>query len=241
MLAFAVPAAGLRGSSDSGVPAAAAPAAAPAPAAIDAALEVLRHDPNLGTESTVKSLRWVTQSAQKPQALDAPAWIVGLFKFITQGAQLLIWIAGAIGLAIAAIWACRTYRTRQSGASSAVPAAPIIQALDIRPESLPDDVGGAALVLLEAGRSREALSLLYRGALSRAVHRFAAAISESFTEGEALRAVSRLMPPAGVRYFSGLLATWQRAVYAAEPPPAESVAELCRGFAVLDGPMNEAI
>jgi hypothetical protein len=92
------------------------------------------------------------------------------------------------------------------------------------------------LSLLDAGRTREALSLLYRGSLSRVVHRFAVAIGESFTEGEALRAVSRRLDRPRVQYFTALVALWQRVVYAAEVPAPESVAVLCREFApIFDG------
>jgi hypothetical protein len=108
--------------------------------------------------------------------------------------------------------------------------------LDINPDSLPADVGAAALSLLEAGRTREALSLLYRGSLSRVVHRFAVVVGESFTEGEALRAVGQRLDQPRVQYFAALVALWQRVVYAAEAAAPESVAVLCREFApTFDG------
>jgi hypothetical protein len=99
--------------------------------------------------------------------------------------------------------------------------------LDLRPASLPEDIGAAALALLEAGRTREALSLLYRGALSRAVHRFGAVIGESFTEGEALKAVNARLDPPRVDYFAKLVGFWQRAVYAGERAAHEPIAHLC--------------
>ena len=106
--------------------------------------------------------------------------------------------------------------------------------MDIRPESLPADIGAAALALAEAGKTREALSLLYRGALSRAVHRFGAAIGESFTEGEALRAVGLRLDPTRLEYFSDLVGIWRRAGYAGEALSGDPVRHLCRGFATLD-------
>jgi hypothetical protein len=107
--------------------------------------------------------------------------------------------------------------------------------MDIRPESLPDDIGTAALALAEAGKTREALSLLYRGALSRAVHRFGVSIGESYTEGEALRAVGARLDTARVSYFTDLVGIWRRAVYAGERMTADRVRPLCRGFrAALD-------
>jgi hypothetical protein len=205
------------------------------PAAVQAAVEALRHDPNLSPDKTVRSLHWVT--GQKPPPQDAPPWIVSLFQFLASSGSLVIWVAGAIGFAVAAVWVYRLLKSRQSAPRvAAVQGASRVQDLDINPNSLPADVGAAALRLLEAGRTREALSLLYRGSLSRVVHRFAVAVGESFTEGEALRAVGQRLDQPRVQYFAALVALWQRVVYAAEAPAPESVALLCREFApTFDG------
>jgi hypothetical protein len=206
-------------------------AAVPTPADVQAAVETLRHDPNLGLEKSIRSLHWV--AGQKPEPpKDAPPWIVSLFRFLASSGSLVIWVAGAIGLGVAAVWVFRLLRSRQSAPRvAAVQGTSRVRDLDINPNSLPADVGAAALRLLEAGRTREALSLLYRGSLSRVVHRFAVAVGESFTEGEALRAVGQRLDQPRVQYFAALVALWQRVVYAAEAPAPESVAVLCREFA----------
>jgi hypothetical protein len=206
------------------------------PATVQAAVETLRHDPNLNHDTTVRSLHWVA-GAQKPPPKDAPAWIVSLFLFLTQSASLVVWVAGAAGLAFAAVWAYRLARGgRSAPCVAALQSVSRVQDLDIDPNSLPADVGSAALGLMHAGRAREALSLLYRGALSRMVHRFSVVVGESFTEGEALRAARQGLEQPQVRYFAALVALWQRVVYAAEAPAAESVTALCREFApTFDG------
>jgi hypothetical protein len=214
--------------------------AIPAPAAVQAAVETLRHDPNLSHDKTVRSLHWVDGQKPPEPPKDAPPWIVSLFQFLASSASLLIWVAGAIGLAVAMVWLSRVIKARQSAPRvAAAQGGSRVQDLDIDPNSLPADVGAAALNLLEAGRTREALSLLYRGSLSRVVHRFAVAVGESFTEGEALRAVGQRLDQPRVRYFSALVALWQRVVYAAEVPAPESVAVLCREFApTFDGALG---
>jgi hypothetical protein len=207
------------------------------PAAVQAAVDTLRNDPNLGHDKTIRSLHWVTGQTPPEVPKNAPPWIVSLFQFLASSASLLIWVAGAIGFAIAAVWVYRLLKSRQSAPRvAAVQGISRVQDLDINPNSLPADVGASALSLLEAGRTREALSLLYRGSLSRVVHRFAVAVGESFTEGEALRAVGQRLDQPRVQYFAALVALWQRAVYAAEAPAPESVAVLCREFApTFDG------
>jgi hypothetical protein len=208
--------------------------APPNRAAIQAAVNDLRRDPNLGRDRTVKSLRWI--KTETPEPAQPPNWIVGLFQFLSQAAGLVLWVAGGIGLAFAAVWVYRLVQSRRPAPPVAAPeAASTVQELDIRPASLPADVGAAALALLGAGRTREALSLLYRGALSRAVHSFSVPITSSYTEGEALRAVNQRMDPPRVRYFAALISLWQRAVYAEETLPTEAVAALCREFSPVLG------
>jgi hypothetical protein len=204
--------------------------ASPNRAAVQAAVEELRRDPNLGRTKTIKSLHWV-DGAAAPTLKEPPNWIVGLFQFLSQAAGVLLWVAGGIGLAVAAIWVYRVVKARRSQRQTPPPA-PVshVQDLDIRPASLPADVGGAALELLAAGRTREALSLLYRGALSRAVHNYSVFIGESYTEGEALQAVNQRLDQTRVQYFSTLVGLWQRTVYGADIPAAEPVATLCREF-----------
>jgi hypothetical protein len=209
--------------------------ASPSHAAVQAAVEELRRDPNLGRTKTIKSLHWV-EGQPAPILKEPPNWVVGLFQFLSQAAGVLLWVAGGIGLAIAAIWVYRVVKARRSERRPpAMSTVSHVQDLDIRPASLPADVGGAALELLAAGSTREALSLLYRGALSRAVHNFSVVIGESYTEGEALRAVNQRLDQTRVQYFSTLVGLWQRTVYAADIPAAESVATLCREFSPVLG------
>lgn len=210
------------------------PTEPPAREAVRAAVMRLRDDPNLGSEHTVRSLRWVTDKTAPPAA--APAWIVGLFQFLGQAGSALMWIGGVLAFAIAAVWSHRLIRARSPRAKTvrSVPVAHVGE-LDIRPASLPGDVGAAALELLEAGRTRDALSLLYRGALSRAVHRFGVTIDASFTEGEALRAVEARLDRARAAYIIDLVALWRHAVYAGQTALPAAVAALCRQFSKVLG------
>jgi hypothetical protein len=113
------------------------------------------------------------------------------------------------------------------------PAAPShVRDLDIRPESLPDDIGAAALALWERGEQRSALALLYRGLLSRLVHSHGVPIRASSTEGECLAlAESRVAAPSA-RYATRLVETWTAAVYGDLQPATAAVQTLCGEFAV---------
>jgi Domain of unknown function (DUF4129) len=191
----------------------------------------LRADPNLGGEKTLRTLRWnQSKDANEAKASQAPRWLALLFDFLAQSSSLLLWIIGALCAAVAVVWGMRMLRRGAPATASAEHRVESVHGLDIRPESLPENIGAVALELLEAGRERDALSLLYRGALSRAVHRHGIAIAASATEGEALRAVNATLDPPRAAYFTDLVALWQRAVYAGESVMREPIARLCRGF-----------
>lgn len=209
-----------------------APAIPPTHVQIQAAVTALRRDPNLGTPRTVRSLHWLDSKAGAQPPAEAPPWIIGLFQFLSQATRALLWVAGAIGLAIALVWIQRLLRAR-GVTTRLVQTVPVshVGGWDVRPDSLPADVGAAALALLEAGSTREALSLLYRAALSRAVHRFGIRIEDSFTEGEALRAVAARLDQTRAQYFAELIAQWQRSVYGGRADALEPLRALCLGFA----------
>jgi hypothetical protein len=213
------------------------PGALPTRAEIEGAVAKLRADPNLGGQKTIRTLRW---SGGEPSATPPPAtppWIIGLFEFLGQTSSVLLWVAGTVGVAITAVWVIRTLGARSPVAREPPPAVAVrVGQFDIRPLSLPSDIGAAALALLDAGQVRAALSLLYRGALSRAVHRHGAVIGESYTEGEVLTAVNARLDPLRVAYFADLVALWQRAVYAGEGAPHARISSLCTAFSpTLDG------
>jgi hypothetical protein len=194
---------------------------------------LLRKDPNLGGKKTVRSLHWVDSNAPPPPETDEPyfKWLTDFFGYLGQAAKLTIWVIGAILAALAVVWLTRIIRRTAPNSAIKTAAPPShVQNLDVRPDSLPNDVGAAALALLQAGKPREALALLYRGALSRAIHRFQVQIEESYTEGEVLGAVRRQLSPQGIAYFAQLLGLWQREVYAGEHPPSEPIAHLCGEF-----------
>lgn len=103
--------------------------------------------------------------------------------------------------------------------------------LDIRPESLPTDIAAQALVLWQAGKARQALSLLYRGALSRLAAHEQITLKESYTEGDCLRVVARVVSQDINQYFTRLTTAWQHIAYAKRTPEFADGEALCRQYA----------
>jgi len=227
------PAAPVTGASKSAPPANTAPSSA----AIDAAIAELRNDPNLGGQTKIRTLRWSFGSQPRP-APTPVGWLSGLFGYVGQFGGLLLWAAGAGAAAIAAIWVLRLLKTREPREGPAQPDPVVRQVgdLDIRPDSLPDDVSAAALELLGTGRVRDSLSLLYRASLSSAVHGFGVSIGAHHTEREVLGAVRGALDEPRARYFVDLVTIWQRVVYAGETVTPDTVLPLCAGFSTLFDP-----
>jgi hypothetical protein len=107
-----------------------------------------------------------------------------------------------------------------------------VQDLDIRPESLPPDIGAAARALWDRGEHRAALALLYRGLLSRLAHVYEVPIRDSSTEGDCLTLAARKLDSATLDYATRLVRTWQRAIYGGLTIEDPVIHELCAQFDV---------
>jgi hypothetical protein len=103
--------------------------------------------------------------------------------------------------------------------------------LAISPDSLPRDVAAAALAAAHRGQLREALSLLYRGALSHLVHQRGLRIGSGATEGDVMSLARRLLPAATAGYFDRLLPAWVDLAYAHRIAEHAQVERLCREYA----------
>jgi hypothetical protein len=208
------------------------------------ALDKVANDPNLAPERTVRMLRLV--EAKPPTEDDEPwwwdwanalaRWTRGLFGWLAESGRYLVWVIGA-GLALGIV-AYVVHLIRKRGLPR-VPqrfvAPSHVRDLDIRPESLPDDVGAAALALWERGEQRAALALLYRGLLSRLVHVHSVPIRASSTEGECLTLAKPHLEAASDAYAGRLVAVWSAAVYGGVAPATPGVQALCAEFgAALD-------
>ena len=218
-----------------------ATAAAPAPPAspldaarIEAAARALRADPLVFGSETTRSLR-LKDRDESPSEADrrsgSRTWFDGLSDWLADNGRLLVWLAGAVAVAVGVALLPRWWRLR-GGAFTPLPELPPthVRTLDIRPDSLPADIGAAAAGLLQQGDALAALSLLYRGALSRLVHRCSVPIRASSTEAECLALARPRVPAATQAYAATLVALWQRCVYRADAAPAAEVLALCQAF-----------
>ena len=203
-------------------------------AAIARALEAVRADPELSAEETIKTLRWKdARQPARPTRLGWLAWIAGFFAWLGQSARYLVWVSAAILAVLTARYVLATAtRARSSSADDEPLAVPThVRDLDIRPASLPPDIGAAARALWDSGQQRAALALLYRGLLSRLAHVHSVPIQDATTEGDCLALAAAHLATPRQDYVSRLVRIWQHAVYGHEEVSAGAVHDLCDGFA----------
>jgi hypothetical protein len=205
------------------------------------ALDKVENDPNLATERSINMLRWkdpepAAAAGDEPwwwQLVNSVArWLRGLFNWLAESGRYLVWVVGGVLAALLAVYLVRVLRVR------GLPRVPPpfvppshVHDLDIRPESLPDDIGAAALAHWERGEQRAALALLYRGLLSRLVHVHGVPIRASSTEGDCLALAEPRLPESSARYAARLISTWGAAVYGGSLPQPSAVQALCGEFA----------
>jgi hypothetical protein len=211
------------------------PASAPTRAQVEAELEKVRADPDLGGTHMQKSLRFKEDKSEKKdkkaEPSNMPAWLKGFARWMTDAGRVIVWALAALAVALFIVYLRHWVRVRAGGVKGAGAALPShVRDLDIRPESLPDQIGAAAAALWQRGEHRAALSLLYRGALSRLVHQHGVPIRAASTEGECVALAAARLAPERSAFFGRLVQAWQLAVYGARLPEAGSVLALCADF-----------
>ncbi|MBV8465076.1 MAG: DUF4129 domain-containing protein [Burkholderiales bacterium] len=158
---------------------------------------------------------------------DIPLWVGDVIKYV------LI----AIGVTIA-VWLLYRYRDKIAAAMPSRQRAPIpdaIAGLDIRPESLPDDVVRTVRTLWAEGQYRAALALLYRATLSRLAHRHDVTLNAGATEGDCLRAAKRSQYEGRLdgdtfSVVESVTRLWLDLAYAHRQPAAEDLEAVCASW-----------
>ena len=214
-----------------GVPGAAA--GRPSDDDIARAIETVKADPNMASTRTIKMLRWNDRkSAAKRPTPSWLAWLGEFFRWVEQSARLLVWAGAALLAGLLVVYILRIARAARANAAGEVFNAPThVRDLDIRPETLPDNIGQAARALWDRGEHRAALALLYRGLLSRLAHVHRLPIRDSTTEGDCLALAGTHLTERRREYTAQLVRVWQRAVYGGEEATSSAVHGLCDDFA----------
>lgn len=174
---------------------------------------------------------WRWKGAREKEA-SAPRtqWNLPFLDFLAGLTRGLAWLA-ALGVVIAAIWYGRRF---VQPAGSAAPSAGTVRGmafgLDVRPDRLPRDLPAAVRDLIMQDQFREALSLMYRGALSVLIYRYRMPVNPGDTERKCVGAAGTFLPPEGARLFAELVRAWEHSAYANRPPAAHECKRLLQGW-----------
>ena len=210
-------------------------AQAPTRDEIKHAIDKVKADPNLAPEKSVRTLKWVRTDDPSPPNEDTRGflkWIGELMGWFAQSARVVVWVVVALLVGLLVVFVLRLVKERSPSMGPGRKTIPThVQDLDIRPESLPDNIGAAARTLWDNGDQRGSLSLLYRGLLSRLVHVHNVPIRDSSTEGDTLQMTATRLRQDKRDYVTRLVQIWQRAVYGGQQPEAGSLYALCDEFA----------
>ena len=152
-------------------------------------------------------------SQTEPPTPPIPGWL-DFVRWLAEGGRLLVWLAGSRsgGRPRAAGAGCGARRCR-CGCGRA-PAQPRAE-LDIRPESLPADIGAAVRSVARRRSPRRPVAAVPRRPVAARAS-FPVPIREASTEGDCVASRGALPPPRGA-FFARLVDAWQLAVYGARP------------------------
>lgn len=201
------------------------PPTTPTPA--EAIREILAQ-PDLQTLKKVKIWRYKGER-KKPEARErqpGPGLPLGFLRPFA----LLVVLVLVGGLVAVAVQGLRGRRLDLNDDAKPDPLPTAVFGLDIRPESLPADVPGAAWRAWERGEPDAALGLLYRAAIAFLVRQEGLPVRESWTEGDCVDFVRRKTTRERAEYFARLTRAWQTTAYAHRLPSAEEVRALCDGW-----------
>jgi hypothetical protein len=188
-------------------------------------LEVLK-DPQFQqfeTQTLIEPLQ------KKPEEEKAQWDTSGLGPFMRLVAQILRWVVWVLVggvLMYALYWVLRRLNWIRAPERSQWTPPQTLFGLDVRPESLPQDVAAVATQLARSGNLVGALSLLYRGTLAALLHRDQIELVSGDTEVDCLAKTRDQLAAPSYVYLSRLLSVWQAAAYGHRLPAQLEVEQL---------------
>lgn len=168
---------------------------------------------------------------KKDKPTELPAWM----RLMEGGADVLkiVLIIAAICVIVAFLYRFRHSFARLMPQRKMVRQAQEVGGLDIRPESLPDDILQTVRDLWQKQQHRAALGLLYRATLSRLVSQNGLHLSRGATEGDCLREarqahLSSRLSPLRWQMLGEITRIWLHAAYGERWPDSAQVMAACQ-------------
>ncbi len=171
---------------------------------------------------------WMPREQDQDTPEDSAAWVETLQLLVANITKIALWIGVIVLLVMAFVYRQRILALLKPARRKLPEQRPpdILFGMDIRPESLPDDIASACRKLWETGQHREALSLLYRAALMRLTRHERLAIQDSHTEGDILQLARPHLSAARMVWLTAVTHVWQEIAYAHRIPEDAQVIPL---------------
>jgi hypothetical protein len=189
-------------------------------------------------ETVLQYLGKTQEKKKKTTEYDSPL-LTTIVEALAQLLRVAVWIGLGIAIAFLLYYLLRRLGVLDdlfgAGKKDRYVPPDTLFGLDVRPESLPDDVAAAALQLAKSGELLNALSLLYRGALITLLHRDGVELVGGDTEEDCLHKSMNRIPDPTHSYLARLLLMWQRLAYARRNVPATDVEALCSEWGIYFG------
>ncbi len=181
---------------------------------------------------------WQAKNKEEEREKNENQFSESVIQLIASILKTLLWIAAIVAIIFALIYRQKIINLlKPSRKQPKAHVAPdVLFGLDIRPESLPEDIAGTARQLWQQGHAREALSLLYRGALVGLTQQEQLEIHASHTEGDILKLAKPPLAAERFNYLSSLTKLWQTIAYAHRTPSNTEVEPLFANWDAFQRP-----
>ena len=171
------------------------------------------------------------ESVESQGSSTGSDFIFGIVAFIAQGFEIILWCV-ILFLVVIYLFKYRSwflsYVNIQSNPSPEKIRTKTLFGLDVREESLPDDIPAAAQKLWKAGKQREAMSLLYRSCLAKLMILHSIEFQDGATEMECSQLVNKQLSADISTFFQQLTQTWLLLAYGHRNPEGTTFLNLCR-------------
>jgi len=180
---------------------------------------------------------------QDPEINPDMAWLTELVSFITMLIEIALWIIPVI--VIFYLYRYRDYWLNilqgKKSNNDNVELPETLFGLDIRQQSLPDDVQAEALSLWQKSHHREAISLLYRGSLAALFKQYRFDLPAGATELDCIRqlennevnlssSLNEEEHSLRINQFKKLTDIWVSVAYAHRLPDQTTFFEMCNSW-----------
>ncbi len=206
-------------------------------------IQAVMQEPVFNRYKTISQLKYTGDTAKQKKSDNYSDFIRSIAKFFEMIGQVLarlfevgLWILLLIlALLIIKYWSRLKIAFNGFKKTSTADKLPeTLFGLDIREQSLPEDVRAEALKLIQSRQYRAALALLYRASLACLVRHHALELQPGATEGDCVQAMQQhLSSKQQIRYFMELTRAWQLTAYAHRTLPEPQLKKLVTDGAVF--------